>query len=182
MALHVKNLALALSAATTLSALGVAAEPQAPAAADRESSRPAYRTRSLRGRVVWLAEALQEKYGIESDRDAVHSSVALETDDGRLLPIVKDFRGRGFFADERLRDTPLELLARTFEGSPVIQVVRVYAIKDDGKYELDYWCDICSIPMYELKDCECCQGPTRIRLRLAEESDASGSDSKQGEN
>jgi hypothetical protein len=39
----------------------------------------------------------------------------------------------------------------------------VYAIKPDGKYQVDYWCDVCSIAMYELKPCECCQGPTRLR-------------------
>ena len=29
----------------------------------------------------------------------------------------------------------------------------------------DYWCDICSIPMYEIKRCECCQGPIRMRFQ-----------------
>ena len=129
---------------------------------------------------MWLAEALKKNYGIETDRDALHANVALETRDGRLLPIVKDFRGRGFFIDPRLRKMDLELFAHTFEGSPVIQVVRVYALKPDGKYELDYWCDICSIPMYELKECECCQGPIRIRLRLSEEAGAHGPKPSEG--
>ena len=145
-----------------------------------ESSKPASRTQSLRGRAVWLAEALKKKYGIETDRDAIHAVVALETPSG-LLPIVKDFRGRAFYIDERLRDLDLELMVRTYEGSPMIQVVRIYALKDDAKYELDYWCDICSIPMYELKECECCQGPIRMRLRLAEKTAVSRSDSKEGE-
>ncbi|HVX64212.1 MAG TPA: hypothetical protein VHC19_26555 [Pirellulales bacterium] len=149
-------------------------------AVEKSASEPAYRTESLQGRVVWLAEALKKKYGIETDRDALHASVALETRDGRLLPIVKDFRGRGFFIDPRLREMDLELLVRTFEGSPVIQVVRVYALKPDGKYELDYWCDICSIPMYELKECECCQGPIRIRLRLSEEAGDHGPKPSEG--
>ena len=50
----------------------------------------------------------------------------------------------------------------------MIQVIRVLAASADGLYEIDYWCDICAIPMYILKDCECCQGPTRLREQLVE--------------
>jgi hypothetical protein len=176
-----KTMCLAVAVGLMLAPISAAEEPAIDASAVHcKSSKPAYRTQSLRGRVVWLAEALKKKYGIETDRDAIHAVVALETADG-LLPIVKDFRGRAFFIDERLRDLDLELMVRTYEGSPMIQVVRIYALKDDGKYELDYWCDICSIPMYELKECECCQGPIRMRLRLAEKTAVPRSDSKEGE-
>lgn len=120
---------------------------------------------ALRGQVVWLGEALQRRFGIETDEDAAHSMVALETTDGRLVPLAKDFRGRGFYLDPRIRDIDLELLVRRHDGSPVVQVIRVYTVKSDGRYELDYWCDICSIPMYELKPCECCQAETRLRER-----------------
>jgi len=58
-----------------------------------------------------------------------------------------------------------ELLVRQFPGSPAVQVVRAYVWRDGKKYECDYWCDICAIPMYELKECECCQGPIRFRFR-----------------
>lgn len=130
-------------------------------------------TETMRGRVVWLAEALQRRYGIETDADAAEWNVAFETEQGRLWPIVKDARGRGFRLDDRLRNIDLEVLARRFEHAPVIQLVQVYRLRDGRKYELDYWCDICSIPMYELKECECCQGPIRIRERLVEEVAAS---------
>ena len=142
----------------------------------------AYRNESLRGRAVWLAEAMKERFGVETDKDAVHSVVALATADERLLPIVKDFRGRGFYSDPRLREMDLELLVRAFEGAPAIQVVRVYSIKDGEKYEVDYWCDICSIPMYELKECECCQGPIRIRQRLVKKDDRPRPNSDKGQN
>lgn len=120
---------------------------------------------TLRGQVVWLGEALQRRFGIETDEDAAHSMVALETNDGKLVPLAKDFRGRGFYLDPRIRDIDLELLVRRHAGSPVVQVIRVYTLKSEGRYELDYWCDICSIPMYELKPCECCQAETRLRER-----------------
>ncbi|HVA49527.1 MAG TPA: hypothetical protein VNH11_24385 [Pirellulales bacterium] len=135
-----------------------------------ESSAPdkKYSTESLRGKVVWLADALKERFDIKTDDDAAHAVVALETAEGRLHPIVKDARGRCFYTDQRLRDIKIELLVRRYEGSPMVQVVRVYRLKPDGKYELDYWCDVCSIAMYELKQCECCQGPIRLRERLVE--------------
>jgi hypothetical protein len=136
------------------------------------AKKPRYKTEPLRGRVVWLADALRRRYGVETDADAAHSQVALDADDGVLYPIVKDFRGRAFHLDERLRNVEVELLVRRYEGSPLVQVVRVYTLKPDGKYELDYWCDVCAIPMYELKECECCQGPVRIRERRVDEPPA----------
>lgn len=141
---------------------------EAPTNGTAPATAPSFATESLRGRVVWLADALKRRYDIEVDRDVAQAMCALETEDGRLLPIVKDDRGRGFWLDERIRDIDLELLVRRFDDSPLIQVIRVYRVKPDGLYELDYWCDICAIPMFELKQCECCQGPIRIRERRAD--------------
>lgn len=141
-----------------------------PAAADRSQAAPAqqaYENVTLKGRVVWLAEAMRRRYGVESDADAAHAVVALQTDDGQLLPIVKDARGRGFHVDPRLHGMEWELLVRRFQGASWIQVIRTNVIRDGKRYEFDYWCDICAIPMYELKPCECCQGPTRFRFREA---------------
>jgi hypothetical protein len=127
---------------------------------------------SVRGRVVWLAEVLERRYGIQSDPDVAEVAVALETDDGRVLPLVKDDRGRGFWKDERLRGIRVELYVRRYKGSPLAQVIRVYTIKGDKRYEFDYWCEICAIPMYELKECECCQGPIQFRERLVTQTSA----------
>ena len=135
---------------------------------DEPAAEPHYETLSVRGKVVWLGEALRRRFGIELDPDDLRTSCALETAD-ELLPLAKDARGRGFWLDERLRDCEVELLVRRYAGSPVLKVIRVYAIKPDGKFEMDYWCSVCSIPMYELKACECCQGPTELRLRPAED-------------
>lgn len=140
-----------------------AAAPVSPPAATDEQK--PYTTESLRGRVVWLADALERRFGIDVDGDADRFVVALETAEGVLHPLVKDDRGRGFLLDERLRDIDMKLTVRRFPGSPFVQVIQVYTVKPDGEYLIDYWCDICAIPMYELKECECCQGPIRIRER-----------------
>lgn len=164
-----------MPAAIVVAALGFGTNAlygEKPAGRGTHKQKRSFVTESLRGRVVWMADALKDQFDVATDDDAVHALVALEATDGSLHPIVKDQRGRCFHTDERLRDIDVELLVRRYHGSPMLQVVRVYTIKSEKKYELDYWCDICSIPMYELKPCECCQGPTRLRERLVQETDA----------
>jgi len=151
---------------------GDSRKPPAPApGADKAAkSKPAAKhvTQTLRGKVVWVSEALARKHGIRLDADA-ESLAALETADGELVPLMKEDRGRGFWKDGRLRDVEMELVVRRYEGVPLVQVIRVYRLRGGKKFELDYWCDVCAIQMFELKDCECCQGPTRIRERAVEE-------------
>jgi hypothetical protein len=113
--------------------------------------------------VVYRAEALKRLHNIQSVDEAKERTLALETADGTLIPLVEDVRGRAFRADKRLREMEVELLVRKFRGSPAGQVIRVYELNKEGKFEIDYWCDICSIAMYELKVCECCQGEIELR-------------------
>lgn len=137
-----------------------------------DTSAAAYKTFSLRGRVVWQSAALQRRFGIRQVPEAAERVLALETDDQKLYPLVEDSRGRAFRADPRLRNMEVELLVRQYADSPVVQVIRVFEIQKqkDVKYELDYWCDICSIVMVELKQCECCQAPNDLRRREVTES------------
>ncbi len=141
-----------------------AAKPTAAALPAKQSTAK-FTTEKLRGKVVWLEDALARRYGVATEPDAQHTSVVLEMADGRLWPIVPDTRGRAFVVDERLRDLEIEVLARRYDLVPMIQVIRVFRDKPAGTVEIDYWCDICAIPMYILKPCECCQGETRLRER-----------------
>ena len=129
---------------------------------------PPFELATLRGRVVYQNEALAEKYGIGTVEEAKERTLALQTADGTLVPLVEDVRGRAFRVDERLRKAEVELLVRRYAGSPAVQVIRVFEVAKDGKFELDYWCDICAIAMFELKPCDCCQGDTVLRRRKAE--------------
>ena len=63
----------------------------------------------------------------------------------------------------------MELRVRKLAASPYVQVIRVFLLRKGKRLEVDYWCDICAIQMFELKQCECCQGPIRLRLRPVEE-------------
>ena len=130
---------------------------------------PPFKLQTYRGHVVFLNEALARKFGIATVPEAADRSIALETGDGTLIPIVEDVRGRAFRADERLRNMEVELLARRYATSPFVQIIRVCEVTPSGLYEIDYWCDICAIPMVELKPCECCQGETILRRRKVAE-------------
>ncbi|MDX1946442.1 MAG: hypothetical protein SFU86_13665 [Pirellulaceae bacterium] len=128
-----------------------------------EEPPPPFTLETYRGQVGFLAEMLEKKYGVTSVPEAKDKIIAIQTADGRLVPLVENIRGRAFRRDDRLRNPEVELLVRRYAGSPAVQVIRVYEIAPDGKYEIDYWCDICAIAMYELKDCECCQGEIALR-------------------
>lgn len=144
----------------------VHAQEAAQEAASGESATPSHETFTIRGRVVWMTEALDRLFGIRTVPEAKERLLAIETPEGRLHPIVEDIRGRSFRRDPRLR-VDGEFLVRRYEGSPMVQVIRIYEITDQGKFELDYWCEICAIAMFELKPCDCCQGPIELRRREA---------------
>ncbi|QDU30859.1 hypothetical protein ETAA8_60080 [Anatilimnocola aggregata] len=118
---------------------------------------------TYRGKAVFLAEALKRLHNVQSVDEALERTLAIETKEGTLLPIVEDVRGRALRNDERLRKMDLEVLVRKFRGSPAGQIIRLYEVTGEGKFEIDYWCEICSIAMYELKICECCQGDIILR-------------------
>jgi len=137
---------------------------------DAESAQPADEPQReiLSGKVVLLAEALKARK-IKSYPEEIKGQVVLATSTGELVPIVSDWRGRAFYQDERLRDRPVDLIVNRHRGVPWVQVLSIYMLDEKGVHSIfDYWCDVCSIPMYEIKDCECCQGPIRLRLRPQE--------------
>lgn len=122
----------------------------------------------LSGKVVLLTDALKQRKIVSYD-DEIKGQVVLVTREGDLVPIVPDWRGRAFYQDERLRDRPVDLVVNRRRGVPWVQVLSIYVFDEVGARNImDYWCDICSIPMYEIKECECCQGPIRLRLRPRE--------------
>jgi hypothetical protein len=158
-----------LAVLMVFASVGTGALAEEGGAAAKSEAAPKYSTERLRGKVVWLEDALKRRYGVSTEPDAAKTSVVLEMSDGTLLPIVPDTWGRAFAVDKRLRDTQLELLVRRYEKVPLVQVIRVMRPTNSGLLELDYWCDVCAIPMHILKPCECCQGPTRLRERPVEE-------------
>jgi hypothetical protein len=126
---------------------------------------PPYATETLVGHVVFHNEAFEKATGVASVPEAGERLLALKTEAGLLVPLLEDVRGRAFRRDERLRQMHVELLVRRYPQSPLVQIIRVFERTPDGRYEIDYWCEICAIAMFEKKDCECCQGPVELRRR-----------------
>jgi hypothetical protein len=151
------KLQIVLAGLLSLAGAASAAEPKAGFTLD-----------AIRGRVVYLGEAMEKRTGAAAVEEAKDRILALENKGGELIPLLEDVRGRAFRRDERLRKMEVELLVRRYAGSPVVQIIRVFEVSKDGLYEIDYWCDICAIAMYELKDCECCQGPIELRRRKSD--------------
>ena len=140
-----------------------------PATKTPTADQAEYATQTIQGRVVWMSEALKRRFGINLVPEAKERLLALDTTDGKLLPILEDARGRSFRVDKRLREMEVELLVRRYKQLPMLQVIRVYEIKKDRKLIVDYWCDICAIVMFELGPCDCCQDTNRLRKRPSDE-------------
>lgn len=132
-------------------------------AAKQESDRRKYRSELVSGKVVWTAAALKSRFGISTVPEVAENTLSILTDDGELIPIVENERGRAFRKDARLRDTTLQLKVRRYAHQPMAQILGIYQIKDGQRYQWDYWCDICAIVMFETGPCECCQDDNRLR-------------------
>lgn len=139
-----------------------ASEPLSPPATRTSDT---YEQLTIRGRFVWLAEAMAKRFGAQAVPEAVERVMAIEAPDGQLVPLLEDVRGRAFRADPALRTFDLELEVRRYRGAPAVQLIRLYSLEKGVRYELDYWCEICSIVMFERKLCECCQGTIELRKR-----------------
>ena len=124
--------------------------------------------RLFQGKVVRVTESLKRR-GIKAYPEDLKNQVALETEAGELIPILPDWRGRAFFQDERLQNREIELVGFRHTGLPYLSVLSVYTFDEKGQRQFtDYWCDICSIPMYEIKPCDCCQQDIRLRFQPQE--------------
>lgn len=146
------------------------AKPAVSKAADTKNSQPkplgpsAFKKELFSGQVVFAQEALRKR-GIKVAEE-MKSQAVLEMKSGELLPIAADWRGRAFYQDKRLRNRNVELVGYRRPGLPYLQVLVIFVIDEKGRrQEMDYWCEICSIPMYEIKACECCQADIDFRLR-----------------
>jgi hypothetical protein len=114
------------------------------------------------GKVVPLAELLVKR-DAKLDADAEPYWMALQTDDGKILPLVKDAGSRMFFKDAKLLKRPMRLTAKLIPGSQLLQVINVHSIVNGKLHDVYYWCDICTIKGYEAGKCDCCGAPMEFR-------------------
>ena len=117
----------------------------------------------VRGKVTAYKAAMKRLFGLEFVGKWGVDLLALETDDGRLLPLLPTDGARFFYHDRRMLGRPVLLTARRHDRTPGLQVIDIHSIKDDKVHEIYYWCDVCAIKMYQLQQCDCCQGPIEVR-------------------
>lgn len=142
--------------------LSASAQEPAPPKNDDEPER-----RLFSGQVVFLEDALTDSDVETYPETGRH--VVLKTDDGELVPILADWRGRAFYQDEKLRDRKVELIGFFRAGLPYLNVLAIYTFDEEGhRLFTDYWCDICAFPMYQIQPCDCCQGDVRLRFQRQE--------------
>ncbi|OAI48152.1 hypothetical protein AYO44_07785 [Planctomycetaceae bacterium SCGC AG-212-F19] len=120
------------------------------------------RTQQLKGKVIALAGYF-EKQGAKLDKDAAEQWYALQGDDGKLYPLIKDEGSRMFFTDPRLLNRPMRLTGRIVGDGPFFQVFQVHSYLNGQLHDVYYWCDVCTIKRFEKKDCECCGAPMELR-------------------
>jgi hypothetical protein len=123
---------------------------------------PADKNAFYTGKVVPLAELLA-KDGTKIDADAAPLTLVLQTNDGKLYPLVKDVGARMFFTDAKLRKRPMRLTARRIPNSDFLQVINLHSIVKGKLHEVYYWCDVCSIRRTEGGACDCCGAPLELR-------------------
>jgi len=139
-------------------------KPTVQSSDESQKPTPKKKKHLFTGKVVLVQEALKKRR--ITTYSELKGQVALETSDGELLPIVSDWRGRAFFQDKRLRNRKVELVGYRQAGLPYVQVLMIFTFDEKGHRQYtDYWCDICSIPMYEIKPCDCCQDKIRLRFQ-----------------
>jgi hypothetical protein len=136
------------------------------AAPDTESGTSDADVVTLTGRVVLLADALKG-FPLRADAGPIEGQVVLISTDTphQIVPLLSDEGSRALFLDERLRDRPVRLFARRYDGLPYLQVTR-FEVEHEGRHRTpEYWCDVCSISHRYPQVCACCQGDLELRMK-----------------
>jgi hypothetical protein len=118
-----------------------------------------------RGQVLPLAEVLK-KENIELDKDAEPTSLVVQSEDGKLIPLVKDGGSRLFYQDTRLLRRPMEIQGRLVAKGTMLQALRVVSLKNGKPHEIYYWCDVCAIRRDAQNVggiCDCCGGKMELK-------------------
>ncbi|MCA9190654.1 MAG: hypothetical protein KDB03_02790 [Planctomycetales bacterium] len=148
-------------------------QPITETASEKDSSpdpSDLYSTVRIRGRVDWLSNVLKERFHISVVPESHERVLALVAEDEQVYPLVENIRGRAFRTDERLRNQDMEITVRKHVKQPFVQVLRIVQLEAEKRFEIDYWCDVCAITMFETGPCACCQDQNRLRKREVSDS------------
>ncbi len=122
------------------------------------------RTGTLEGLVRPMSEIAKSRK-IAGDPEPLASLMALETKDGRAIPLLSDEGGRMFYLDESMRGRQVRLKLIERPEFPVAEVVQS-EVMHEGRWRVpQYYCDVCTIAVRYPQVCLCCQGPMEFRFR-----------------
>jgi len=93
---------------------------------------------------------------------------ALQTAEGKLVPLTGDADTVGVLGDARLAQADFEVIGKQdgekFTINP-IYTAALFAYKNGKRLRVTYWCDVCSIRTYTPGLCWCCREETALDLR-----------------
>lgn len=118
---------------------------------------------TLRGRVVCLTEELQQSFQLTPDCAARGHVYALRTAGGQLHPFLPTELAAAIWLDARVRDRELQVTARSFPRTDFVEVIKLQSWRFGKLYDLDYYCDVCSVATHKPGPCVCCQEPVQFR-------------------
>jgi hypothetical protein len=101
-------------------------------------------------------------------------SPALQTEEGRLVPLSGDEETKSVLNDERLQNMEFEVIGKfdgeTFVIDP-IHTAAVFVLQSGHRKRVTYWCDVCAIRTYTPGLCQCCREETALDLREPDKVD-----------
>lgn len=125
---------------------------------------PQSRTVTFEGVVRPMSEIAKARK-IASDSEPLAELMALETKDGRAIPLLSDEGGRMFYLDEAMRGRQVRLKMIERPDFPVAEVIQS-EVMHEGRWRVpQYYCDVCTIAVRYPQVCLCCQGPMEFRYR-----------------
>lgn len=102
---------------------------------------------------------------IRGDTEPLAGLMALESKDGRAIPLRSDEGGRMFYLDEAMRGRQVRLKLIESPDFPVAEVIQS-EVMHEGRWRVpQYYCDVCTIAVRYPQVCLCCQGPMEFRYR-----------------
>jgi hypothetical protein len=124
--------------------------------AHAQETEPQFKPVVLRGRVVNLADVMQQKYQATLERAIIY---CLKTSDNKFYPFLPTDLAAAIYDDERFRQRELQVTARTFPDFPFIEIIKLQSVKWGRVFDLYYFCNVCNIQIHKPGPCECCQDP-----------------------
>ena len=115
----------------------------------------------LRGRVVCLAEEMNQLH--KADLPSRHEHLyGFKTNEGKYYTLLRTRFSEALFADNRFRERQLLLQGRIFPQTQIFEPTTLRSVRNGVVYDIFYYCTICDIEAVAPGVCECCQGPTEL--------------------